>query len=161
MNTTDAPSNPPVVGLPPIRAADQLLRITALVDRTGLRIEGELDRVTLPALILALASTAGSGSFCVDLSGLVFIDVGGLRALVNAAARLQGGHVLTLRSASPQVRRLLELTGWQEAPGLRLEARQSAIPQILKPTVASDRRSQPVMRLTEIGPFREPADHVD
>ncbi|TDD13386.1 STAS domain-containing protein [Nonomuraea diastatica] len=117
----------PVIALPPITAAiDHLLRITPLADRAGLRIEGELDRSTLPALRRALASLAsGDGGFCVDLSGLTFIDTGCLRALVGAAAAIHDGggdHVLTLRSAPLQVRRLLELTGWHETPGLHLQA---------------------------------------
>ncbi|MFG6202705.1 STAS domain-containing protein, partial [Nonomuraea sp. JJY05] len=92
----------------------------------GLRIEGELDRATLPALRRALASMASGGAgFCVDLSSLTFIDTGCLRALVSAAAALHdsgGDRVLTLRSVPPQVRRLLELTGWHQTPGLHLQA---------------------------------------
>ncbi|MEV0999521.1 STAS domain-containing protein [Nonomuraea sp. NPDC050202] len=117
-----------VIALTPINAAtDRLLRITPLAERAGLRIEGELDRSTLPALRRALASPAsGDGGFFVDLSGLEFIDVGCLRALVGAAAAIHddgcGDHVLTLYSVPPQVRRLLELTGWHRTPGLHLQA---------------------------------------
>ncbi|MBN6052256.1 STAS domain-containing protein, partial [Nonomuraea sp. RK-328] len=102
----------PVVARGSITAAERVPRITPLLDQPGLRIEGELDRATLPVLTRALAAMAGRGSFCVDLRSVVFIDVGGLRALVTAAAGLPDGHVLTLRSPSPQVRRLLVLTGW-------------------------------------------------
>ena len=139
MNTTDstpAPTpviapviaavvGPPVIAPTPITSADRLLRITPLTDRAGLRIEGELDRSTLPALRRALASTNVDSSLCVDLSGLTFIDTGCLRALVGAAAALHDGggdHVLTLRSAPLQLRRLLELTGWHQTPGLHLQA---------------------------------------
>ncbi|MCA2222953.1 STAS domain-containing protein [Nonomuraea aurantiaca] len=113
-----------VIALTPITAAARLLRITPLADCAGLRIEGELDRSTLPALRRALASMASDG-FCVDLSGLTFIDTACLRALVSAATALHDGggdRVLTLRSVPPQVRRLLELTGWHQTPGLRLQA---------------------------------------
>jgi anti-anti-sigma factor len=124
MNTTDAPGIPgpvhaPVLALIPRTAADGLLRITPLADRAGLRIEGELDYAALPALTRALASMGG-GSFSVDLSGLAFVDVAGLRALVTAAAGLRDGHVLALRSVPWYVRRLLNLTGWHNTPGLRL-----------------------------------------
>jgi anti-anti-sigma factor len=112
----------PEIALTSGTSAVPLLRVSLFVDAQGLRIEGELDRSTLPALVRALASMAGCGSFCLDLSGLTFIDVGGLRALVTAAADLHGGHVLTIRSAPAQVRRLLELIGWHETPGLRLQA---------------------------------------
>ncbi|MBT2235823.1 STAS domain-containing protein, partial [Nonomuraea sp. NEAU-A123] len=93
--------------------------------RAGLWVEGELDHSTLPDLRQALGSMASGRGFCVDLSGLAFIDVGGLRALVSAAAALHdsdGDHVLTLRSAPPHLRRLLELTGWRQTPGLHLQA---------------------------------------
>ncbi|MCA2228823.1 STAS domain-containing protein [Nonomuraea aurantiaca] len=107
----------------PVTATDQLLRITPLADRAGLWIEGELDHSTLPDLRQALGSMASGRGFCVDLSGLAFIDVGGLRALVSVAAALHDGgdHVLTLRSAPPQLRRLLQLTGWRQTPGLHLQ----------------------------------------
>ncbi|MEV0391154.1 STAS domain-containing protein [Nonomuraea sp. NPDC050643] len=115
-----------VIALTPITAANRLPRITPLADRAGLRIEGEFDHVTLPALRQALTSMAnGGGGFCVDLSGLTFIDTGYLRALVGAAAALQDGgadQVLTLRSLPPHARRLLELTGWHHTPGLHLQA---------------------------------------
>ncbi|MER6576196.1 STAS domain-containing protein [Nonomuraea sp. NPDC001023] len=110
----------------PDTVADPLLRITPLVDSTGLRIEGELDYATLPVLTRALASMARGGSFCVDLSGLVFCGVGGLRALVTPAAGMRDGQVLTLRSPSPQVRRLLQLTGWHPKAGLRLQDRSTS-----------------------------------
>jgi anti-anti-sigma factor len=125
MNTMDEASAPspvpalmserPSVALP----SDQLLRITPLADTPGLRIEGELDRSTLPILTRALAQM--TGSFTLDLSGLTFIDVGGLRALITTAAGLHAGHRLTLRSAPAQVRRLLDYTDWYETPGLHLQ----------------------------------------
>ncbi|MEU7888008.1 STAS domain-containing protein [Microbispora bryophytorum] len=103
-----------------MRATVRRQRITACADPQGFCIEGDLDRISLPALTLALASMSNSADIHVDLSGLVFIDVGGLRALVTAAALLEGDHSLILRSAPPQTRRLLDLTGWCSAPGLTL-----------------------------------------
>ncbi|MEV5503606.1 STAS domain-containing protein [Nonomuraea fuscirosea] len=129
MNTTDStPAPAPMIPPTPIIAADRLVRITPLADRAGLRIEGELDRSALPALRRALASMASgaaAGGFCVDLKGLAFIDTGCLRALVSAAAAVHegcGDQVLALRSVPSQVRRLLELTGWHQTPGLHLQA---------------------------------------
>ncbi|MFB4273503.1 STAS domain-containing protein [Nonomuraea sp. GTA35] len=110
----------------PDTLAVRLLRITPLADPAGVRLEGELDRATLPALTRALASMADGGGFCADLSGLAFCDVGGLRALVTAPAGLRGGQILTLRSPSPQLRRRLQLTGWDQTAGLRLQERSSS-----------------------------------
>jgi ABC-type transporter Mla MlaB component len=108
-------SERPLTALSP----DRLLRIAPLADTRGLRIEGELDRSTLPILTRALALM--TGSFTLDLGSLTFIDVGGLRALVTTAAALHDGHRLTLRSAPAQVRRLLDHTDWYETPGLHLQ----------------------------------------
>ncbi|MCW2878309.1 MAG: hypothetical protein JWQ95_2409, partial [Sphaerisporangium sp.] len=127
MSTTDIVSTLHHPLIAPIEAAHPHLRITPLLDRQGLRTVGELDCATLPALTRALASMPSNGNICLDLSGLAFIDVGGLRALVTTATGLQGDHVLTLRSASPQVRRLLDLTGWHHAPGLHVEAPADSI----------------------------------
>jgi anti-anti-sigma factor len=139
MNTTDVSAPDPAPVIAPVIAAmverlvtaltsttatDRLLRIAPLADRAGLRVEGELDYSTLPALTRELASMASGGAgFCVDLNGLAFIDIAGLRVLVATAAALHSDHhVLTLRSAPPQVRRLLDLTGWHHTPGLHLQA---------------------------------------
>ncbi|GAA2314599.1 hypothetical protein GCM10010149_77650 [Nonomuraea roseoviolacea subsp. roseoviolacea] len=122
MNVTDTgdtaePAAALVLACRGVTMAEQVLRITPLTDPPGLRLEGELDRATLPVLTRALAAMAGRGSFCVDLRGLTFIDVGGLRALVTVAAGLSDGHVVTMRAPSPQVRRLLVLTGWHQLTG--------------------------------------------
>ncbi|GAA2645865.1 MULTISPECIES: STAS domain-containing protein [Nonomuraea] len=102
------------------------LRITRLGEPQGLRIEGDLDHTTLPALRRALTSLV-PGDIDIDLKGLTFIDVGGLRALVTAAALLDDGHVMTLWSAPPQVERLLLLTRWHERSQPRLVLRSPAI----------------------------------
>ncbi|MFI9561114.1 STAS domain-containing protein [Nonomuraea endophytica] len=133
MNTTNTPAA--VIAPIPITAPDRLLRITWLADHAGLRIEGELDHSTLPALRRVLDSMASGGvGFCVDLNGLAFIDSGCMRALVNATTALHegsGDQVLTLGSVPPQMRRLFELIGWNQVPGLRLQA--AACPGCLKP----------------------------
>lgn len=109
------------------------LRIGRDLDLRELRVMGDLDYVTLPVLVDALASITGGGGVCVDLAYLRFIDVGCLRVLVNVAAQRDDGHVLTLRSAPPQVCRLLVLTGWDDAPRLRLEAAKESAPAVRRP----------------------------
>lgn len=97
------------------------VRITQMLDPRGLRIEGELDLAALSDLAWALATLPRDGDICLDMAGVTFIDVGCLRVVITTAARLQEGRVLRLCAPSPQVRRLLRLTGWQEVPRLRLQ----------------------------------------
>ncbi|WP_440071390.1 STAS domain-containing protein [Streptosporangium sp. OZ121] len=101
-----------------------ILRITSTIHPLGIRLDGELDRNGVPAVTAALASTAhraarGDGSFHVDLSGLGFIDVSGLRVLVSAGLVAGGGSTGVIRvvAVSAAVRRILALTGWDAVPG--------------------------------------------
>ncbi|MDH2426185.1 STAS domain-containing protein [Sphaerisporangium sp. TRM90804] len=101
-------------------------RLTLLPARAGLRIEGDLDVAVLPSLRRAL-DRFGDDDIEVDLSGLTFVDVGCLRALVAAADRLPEGNVLTLWPAPRHLRLLLELTGWHAQPRLLLRDTQPSL----------------------------------
>ncbi|GAA4911568.1 anti-anti-sigma factor [Nonomuraea thailandensis] len=97
-------------------------RVTLVAHPFGLRITGEIDRGNRHLLAGALgwALLAGSHDIRLDLSGLTFIDVAGLRLVIVAAARLPADRELILDPISPAVRRVLALTGWEQAPGLRV-----------------------------------------
>ena len=76
--------------------------------------EGEVDMFTAPALRARLGRAMGAPSTVVvlDTSAVTFIDCAGLRELIAVRARLvASGRTLHLRSPSPTVLRLLELTG--------------------------------------------------
>ena len=45
-----------------------------------------------------------------------------LSGLITTAAAMTGHRALVLTSVSRHIARLLELTGWDEAPGLRIQA---------------------------------------
>lgn len=74
-------------------------------------LRGELDLATSRACQQALrrAERATSGPVVVDLGGLDFIDLCGLRVLLTAAARLDGR--LRLLPASQPAAMIFELTG--------------------------------------------------
>jgi anti-anti-sigma factor len=75
------------------------------------RVHGELDAFTSPALEEALRSFTGSPPL-VDLRGCPFVDSHGLTALVGAArrARLRGATLVVVCD-DPAVRRVFEVTG--------------------------------------------------
>jgi anti-anti-sigma factor len=78
-----------------------------------LALHGELDRATLLALAPALRELEreAQDGIVLDLTELTFVDVGGLKLILETARRLRAtGRQLTLANSSPSVRRLLELT---------------------------------------------------
>ena len=81
---------------------------------TVLKLQGELDVATAPALEASLASAfAGDpSSMVVDLSDLTFLDSTGIRVLVSAGRQAEdAGCSLVLLAPTAQVLRVLRLTG--------------------------------------------------
>ncbi|MGW5054389.1 STAS domain-containing protein [Actinokineospora sp. NPDC004072] len=84
------------------------------------RLHGDADlrnRPDFAELLRALCRQA-SGDVHLDLSEMVFVDVWGAVAMVEAAATLAGGE-LVLHNPPPALRRLLQLLG--KHPNLRLD----------------------------------------
>ncbi|MFZ0972424.1 MAG: STAS domain-containing protein [Solirubrobacteraceae bacterium] len=80
--------------------------------------EGELDLTTVPLLEQRLNQALLAGDTLLDLSRVSFIDSTGIALLVSvsATAREHAWH-LELRDPSPQVERLIKLTGVTELLG--------------------------------------------
>ena len=76
-------------------------------------VHGELDAATAPALAARLAADASIR--VIDLRHVTFVDARGLRPLLLTASREENGAALTLRAPSRVARRLLALTGLEEA----------------------------------------------
>ena len=75
--------------------------------------EGDIDLMTAPTLAAAIeaAERAGVPRLTVDMGGVTFIDVSGLRVLLSGARRAQAaGRRLAVARPNHMVRRLLELT---------------------------------------------------
>lgn len=91
--------------------------LTAEVEQNGpvcvLTIGGELDVLTVANL--AKPATAAlkvqAERFVLDLSGLTFIDCCGARALATMTRAVPADCPVVVRSASPAVRRVLDLLG--------------------------------------------------
>lgn len=88
-------------------------------DTTVALLVGDLDGDTCGELGAALADGALDGNLVVDLAGLTFIDSSGITELVEARrACLDRNGAFTLRSTTPTVRRVLEITGLLDHFGL-------------------------------------------
>lgn len=96
----------------------------------GLRVVGELDQATVPALRRKLDPVVDDRheSLLLDLSACDFIDSSGLAAFVSARERVtvDGDRRFALCCPDNQVRKLLELTGLDRAMGLA-ESRDDAL----------------------------------
>ena len=83
--------------------------------RTVLALRGDLDPHTAPSLESAIADAAevdGLEQVVIDLGDVGFLDSSGLRAFVVGRELLAGsGAELLLANASPNARRLLDVTG--------------------------------------------------
>ncbi len=102
------------------------LEITETDD--GFRLKGELDMATAGDLSALLTTAADRlDPVVLDLSGVSFMDSSGLRALLRAARSDDCGPVV-VKDPSPQVRRLLEISIPDGAPGLRVRSTPGSAP---------------------------------
>ncbi|GAA3001151.1 STAS domain-containing protein [Streptosporangium longisporum] len=90
------------------------LRVLFTARPPGVRCEGDIDLCTRDVLSRALnmALERGTGDLHADLRGVGFVDVGGLRVLVETAFGMSGGRRLVVEGLSPHTRRIVELCGW-------------------------------------------------
>ncbi|TDD80196.1 anti-sigma factor antagonist [Actinomadura darangshiensis] len=103
-----------------------LLRISAASASPRLRMSGEIDVSNAPDVAQALRAAGDRlpGDLHVDLSGLEFMDVAGLRAFAKAARDLDAGsRLLVLHSVSPHIDRLFGMIGWAASAGLEIHCR--------------------------------------
>jgi len=124
----------------PVRKAAGILRLVSAAHSAGLRerllqaapiegglaLSGDLDisnQGILSSVLLAATTPPERDPFVVDLSGLDFVDVGGVRSLKAGTAlyRRLGGHV-RLQTPQPHVDRLIRLLGVDREPGFLTEA---------------------------------------
>jgi anti-anti-sigma factor len=94
----------------------------------GFRLEGELDLATSRDLLTAIRARPGDAPLTLDFSGVTFMDSSGLRALLEAARGRGEGDVLVVLDPSAQVRRVLEISLPDGAPGLLVSGGEEAGP---------------------------------
>jgi anti-anti-sigma factor len=90
----------------------------------GLALSGEVDAAAAEAFDRALAhDEPGSGESVLDLSRVDFVDGRGIATIAAQADRVAAaGGTLLLTGASPTVRRLWELCGFDGHPAVRIVA---------------------------------------
>jgi anti-anti-sigma factor len=86
--------------------------ITIVPTPSGVRVIGELDLATAPALAAALDPLPGEhGDVELDLAGVEFVDSSALSVLVGVQHRADAaGRRVRIVHPTPPVRRLLEIT---------------------------------------------------
>jgi anti-anti-sigma factor len=101
-----------------------VLRITQTASPAGLAISGEIDEATYPALVTSLHELAeGHQEVHLDLSGVSYCDLAGLRAIVRLADGGGAGNArhVRLHHVPQHIRLVLAITGWDRMPGLAVE----------------------------------------
>ena len=115
------PGDQPGSGAAPVLHDDGTLRITR-GPGPGLILAGEIDEDTYPGLETVLARfAAGAAALDLDLAGVAYCDLAGLRAMIRLAGAQAGGRRVILRNLPPGLRTVLEVVGWDSTPGVVLD----------------------------------------
>jgi anti-anti-sigma factor len=89
----------------------------------GLRLIGEVNASNVEAvggvLNTTLQASAG-GDLHVDVTGLEFSDVSGIRVLVAAAEGVDGTRRLILYGLPPLMSKVMHVVGWTDLPALTI-----------------------------------------
>lgn len=101
--------------------SDRNLTISRTLQPAGLRLAGEIDVTNSRALGRSLrAGFAGGDIAHLDLGGVVFSDISGIRALVMFARELRPPRKLVLHGLPTQLESVIRVTGWADLPGLEI-----------------------------------------
>jgi anti-anti-sigma factor len=102
---------------------DKQLVVTQTQGPLGLRFLGAVDASNVAAVAGLLEKTLrtdSAGDVHVDVTGLEFSDVSGIRALVAAAERADGTRKLVLHGLPALMTRVMDVVGWTDLPALTI-----------------------------------------
>ncbi|MGO8886538.1 MAG: STAS domain-containing protein [Streptosporangiaceae bacterium] len=108
---------------------DGVLQIMRADDPPRLTVRGEIDESTYPGLMGALRTVAdGPAELHVDLAGVAYCDLAGLRAIVDMTSARDGGagRYVILHNVPAQLQTVLAIVGWNATPGLCVTGRAGA-----------------------------------
>jgi anti-anti-sigma factor len=103
---------------------DGVLRITRAGGPAVLAIAGDIDEHTYAGLVETLRKvTDGHREIHINLGGVAYCDLAGLRAIIrltNGGDHEHAGTRLVLHEVPQQLKALLQILGWDTTPGLVL-----------------------------------------
>jgi ABC-type transporter Mla MlaB component len=106
-------------------ADDEALRVSSSGSPPWLVIAGEIDESTYPILLAGLAAAEEYREIRIDLDGVRYCDLAGLRRIVRLAEPSSGsGHPIrrvVLHAAPSWLAEILQILGWDTIPGIALE----------------------------------------
>jgi len=111
----------------PRRDCTSPLQATFTMHPPVLQLAGDIDESTYPYLteVLARACQAGERRIQIDLLDVRYCDVAGLRAIISLASGKGHGRgaidQIVLAPLPGFLQRLLQILGWDAAPGVILE----------------------------------------
>ena len=94
------------------------MNLLQTVSPAGLRLTGEIDASNARLVERALREHGGHGPLHLDLSGISFCDVSGIRAIVSYARTRDSEHRLFLHGMPARLEKVMDVMGWVELPGL-------------------------------------------
>jgi anti-anti-sigma factor len=98
--------------------ADKQLVVTRTLEPYGLCFSGEIDITNSKAVPRALSlAFVRNGDMHLDVSGLIFCDISGIRSFVDAAEAMDEGHLL-LHGLPPLLQKVMRVTGWSDMQSL-------------------------------------------
>jgi len=99
--------------------ADKQLVVLRTTSPDGLSFSGEIDASNSHAVGTAISSAQVSDrNIHIEVAGLLFCDISGIRAFVSAAEALPKGHRLLLHGLPAQLETVIEVVGWSRMPSL-------------------------------------------
>jgi len=99
--------------------ADKQLVVARTTFPDGLSFTGEIDTTNSHAIGAAIASAQlPDRDVHVDVAGLQFCDISGIRAFVAAAEAMPSGRRLLLHGMPAQLETVIKVVGWNRIPAL-------------------------------------------
>lgn len=102
---------------------DRQLVISRFARPSGLRLIGSVDASNVESVVEVLASALNGDSdhdVHIDLAGLEFADVSGIRALVQAAERADHRHRMIIHGLPPLMEKVMRVVGWTDLHSLSI-----------------------------------------